>query len=215
MDPGPIFSTDIQPNHTLFTFCNIVLYFTANTFFPHHTINPLFSASRWDWHPHWIVGAKYLGCVVCRFHVVADAVNLYTAPLTKSASNTFRSDSLLLLDRLNLGFLPRENLLLCSSYLPLGVPNGSLLGEHQADFLAPLPGRRSTSARGVSHSQSFYLVIVFLILFLFAFLYRKYKKNSYSFHSCCFLCLLCSIKNPKKVSYSFYTVVLLLVHYDS
>ena len=33
MDPGPIFSIDIQPNHTLFTFCNTILYFTANTFF--------------------------------------------------------------------------------------------------------------------------------------------------------------------------------------
>ena len=32
--------------------------------------------------------------------------------------------------RLNLGFLLKENLLLCSSYLPLGVPNGSLLREH-------------------------------------------------------------------------------------
>ena len=29
------------------------------------------------------------------------------------------------------------------------------IGEHQALFLAPLPGRRSTSARGVSHSQFF------------------------------------------------------------
>ena len=33
MDLDPIFSTDIQPNHTLFTFCSTVLYFTTNTFF--------------------------------------------------------------------------------------------------------------------------------------------------------------------------------------
>ena len=29
-------------------------------------VNPLFSASRWDWQPHCYVGAKFLGCVVCR-----------------------------------------------------------------------------------------------------------------------------------------------------
>ena len=41
--------------------------------FPLDTFNPLFQQNRWDWQPHWIVGAKYLGCVVCRFHVVSDA----------------------------------------------------------------------------------------------------------------------------------------------
>ena len=109
--------------------------------------------------------------------------------------------------RYPLGFLLRENLLPCSSYLPLGVPNGSLLGQHQADFLAPLPGRRSTSTRGVSHSQSFYFVIVLLILFLFTFLYRKYKKISYSFYSSCFIYLLCSVKNTKKLVVAFISVM--------
>jgi hypothetical protein len=31
------------------------------------------------------------------------------------------------LDSINLGFLLRENLLLYSSYLPLGVPNGTVI----------------------------------------------------------------------------------------
>jgi hypothetical protein len=49
--------------------------------------------------------------------------------------------------RLNLGFLLRENLLLYSSYLPLGVPNWVVICPHQANFLAPLPGnlRRRSS----------------------------------------------------------------------
>ena len=34
--------------------------------FPLDTFNPLFQQNRWDWQPHWIVGTKYLGCVVCR-----------------------------------------------------------------------------------------------------------------------------------------------------
>ena len=36
MDPGPIFSIDIQPNHTLFTFCNTVFYLVQTLSF--HTI---------------------------------------------------------------------------------------------------------------------------------------------------------------------------------
>jgi hypothetical protein len=51
--------------------------------------------------------------------------------------------------------------------------------RHQSSFLAPLPGRKRISARGVSHFQSFYFVIVLLslfTLFLFASFYKKYKK---------------------------------------
>ena len=43
----------------------------------------------------------------------------------------------------------------------------------------PLPGRKRISARGVSHFQSLYFVIVLLSLFyfvLFASLYQKHKK---------------------------------------
>jgi hypothetical protein len=79
----------------------------------------------------------------------------------------------------------REDLLLCSSYLPLGVPNGLLLTHYQAIFLAPLPGRKKTSARGVSHAQSFTLLLFCFILFLLASFYQKYKKIS-SFYSCYF-----------------------------
>jgi hypothetical protein len=71
----------------------------------------------------------------------------------------------------------REDLLLCSSFLPLGVPNGVLSTRHQAIFLAPLPGRKKISARGVSHAQSFTLFLFCFILFLLASFYQKYKKN--------------------------------------
>jgi hypothetical protein len=59
---------------------------------------------------------------------------------------------------------------------------GFQLGAYYAPssiFLAPLPGRKRISARGVSGFQSFYFVIVFLTfftLFLFASFYQKYKK---------------------------------------
>jgi hypothetical protein len=60
----------------------------------------------------------------------------------------------------------------------LGLPTGH---QHYAptSFLAPLPGRKRISARGVSHFQSFYFDIVllsFFTLFLFASFYKKYKK---------------------------------------
>jgi hypothetical protein len=60
----------------------------------------------------------------------------------------------------------------------LGFPTGRLAPLTRI-FLAPLPGRKRISARGVSPFQSFYFVIVFLTfftLFLFAPFYQKYKK---------------------------------------
>jgi hypothetical protein len=58
---------------------------------------------------------------------------------------------------------------------------GSQLGGHlhaiKQIFLAPLPGRRRISTRGVSHFQSFTLLLFCFILFLLASFYRKYKKK--------------------------------------
>jgi hypothetical protein len=81
---------------------------------------------------------------------------------------------------INLSFILREDLLLCSSYLPLGVPNWVPKMHYQAIFLAPLSERKRISARGVSRFQSFYFVIVLIIsitLFLLASFHQKYKKN--------------------------------------
>jgi hypothetical protein len=46
-----------------------------------------------------------------------------------------------------------------------------------SSFLAPLPGRKKTSARGVSHAQSFTLFLFCFILFLLASFYQKYEKK--------------------------------------
>jgi hypothetical protein len=78
----------------------------------------------------------------------------------------------------------------CSSYLPLGVPNWVVICPHQALFLALLPGKKKISARGVSHAQS-------LLCFSFALLY---------------FCLHRFIKNTKKlVSFIVAFIYLLLV----
>jgi hypothetical protein len=48
---------------------------------------------------------------------------------------------------------------------------------HQANFLAPLPGRKKkTSARGVSHAHPLLCFKFCFILFLLASFYQKYKK---------------------------------------
>jgi hypothetical protein len=56
----------------------------------------------------------------------------------------------------------------------------SQLGAYYAPssiFLAPLPERKKISARGVSHFQSFTLLLFCFILFLLASFYQKYQKN--------------------------------------
>jgi hypothetical protein len=68
---------------------------------------------------------------VCRFHDAAGAklcpgrgaIYKLSGAVVKLASINLRKLVLSPTDSINLGFIPREDLLLCSSYLPLGVPN--------------------------------------------------------------------------------------------
>jgi energy-coupling factor transporter transmembrane protein EcfT len=61
----------------------------------------------------------------------------------------------------------------------LGVPHWSVIyiinTAPSTRFLALLPGRKTTSARGVSHAQ-FLLFLFCFTLFLLASFYQKYKK---------------------------------------
>jgi hypothetical protein len=59
----------------------------------------------------------------------------------------------------------------------LGFPT-SCSYKPSTSFLALLPGRKKTSARGVSHTQPFTLFLFCFILFLLASFYQKYKKIS-------------------------------------
>jgi hypothetical protein len=60
--------------------------------------------------------------------------------------------------------------------------------RHQDSILVPLPKRKRISARGVSHFQSLYFVIVFLSFFalFFYFFVSKIQKKISSFYSCYF-----------------------------
>jgi hypothetical protein len=114
----------------------------------------------------------------------------------KLASITFRSLVLSPTGSIYLGFTTEERLAVVLIIPSLGVPNWSVIyisiPHHQASFLAPLPGRKKISARGVSHAQSFTFFLFCFTLFLLASFYQKYKKKLVSFIDA-FTCLLLAL----------------------
>jgi hypothetical protein len=134
------------------------------------------------------VGAKYFGCVVCRFHVTADAGS---APCQKPASINLQKCFLSPTGRLNLGFILTENLPLCSSYLPLGVPNWAVSTAMKQFFWCRCRGERGF-LQGESLASNLFTLLLFCLLSLLYFclhFFQKYKKIS-SFIVLFFACLL-------------------------
>jgi hypothetical protein len=188
VDPGPFFYIAIAVYYllALFTFLQTITFY--------HSICLILCLQQtgeidnltvsWD---------KVLGCVVCRFHVDAGtkllpgrgAIYKFSGAVAKLASINLRKLVLSPTGSINLGFILREDLLLCSSYLPLGVPNRVVIYPYQGIFLAPLPRRKKISARGVSHFQSFTLLLFCFILFLLVSFYQKHKNFSF-FYNCYF-----------------------------
>jgi hypothetical protein len=85
---------------------------------------------------------------------------------------------------INLGFLLREKLaavlIIPSSWG--SQLDGDLHYQHRAAsrlFLAPLPGKKKTSARGVSHTHPLLCFKFSFTLFLLALFYQKHKKFSF------------------------------------
>ena len=196
-----------QPINTLFIYCSL-LY--CKHCFPHHTFNPLWSAkpvglltSLFSWGKvsfvlcagstlptsHSLTSSFWRHCQSRRHHQISSAVveERQTQHLQKRLSSPPGS--------INLGFILRENLLLCIIItLSLGYPT-----QTSSSFLAPLPGRRSTSARGVLSHTIFYFVFSFACFLFVCFLISKNtKKISCSFYSCCY------IQKHKKISCSLY-----------
>jgi hypothetical protein len=58
-------------------------------------------------------------------------------------------------------------LLLCSSYLPLGIPNWVVIYLHQAFFSGAVAGQKEDLCKGSLARSIFYFVIV-LLYFIFA-----------------------------------------------
>jgi hypothetical protein len=97
--------------------------------------------------------------------------------VTKLASITFLSLVLSPIGLIYLGFITEGRLTAVLITPSLGVPNWSVIYINTApstSFLALLLGRKKTSARGVSHAQSFTLFLFCFTLFLLASFYQKY-----------------------------------------
>ena len=166
-----------QPINTLFIYCSL-LY--CKHCFPHHIFNPLWSAkpvglttSLFSWGKvsfvlcagstlptsHSLTSSFWRHCQSRRHQQFSGAVveERQMQHLQKRLSSPPGS--------INLGFILRENLLLCIiTTLCLGYPT-----QTSSSFLAPLPGRRSTSGRGVLSHTIFYFVFSFAF-FLFCLL---------------------------------------------
>jgi hypothetical protein len=70
----------------------------------------------------------------------------------------------------------REDLLLCSSYLSLGVPNGLYL-QAIKQFSGAVAGEKEDFYKGILARTIFTLFLFCFILFLLASFYQIYKKN--------------------------------------
>ena len=151
------FTLIIQPTATLFSF---YLLQTNILLFPHYTSNSLFSArpvrlttSLFRWGQSILVvlcaGSTLLLTPVVRPANVS-GINLQKCFLPPTG-------------RFNLGFLLRENLLLCSSYLPLGVSQYSFIKEPSKIFR-----RRCRGGRSFLQGESLTLNLFTLFLFCFS-----------------------------------------------
>jgi hypothetical protein len=128
--PGPFFYIVITVYHllALFTFLQTIIFY--------HSIRLILCLQQTDKIDNLTVSwGKVLGCVVCRFHVAAGAklrprrgaINKLSRAVAKLASINLQKLVLSPTGSINLGFILRKDLLLCSSYLPLAVPNWAVI----------------------------------------------------------------------------------------
>jgi hypothetical protein len=68
---------------------------------------------------------------------------------------------------MNLGFILREDLLLCSSYLPLWVPNWTVIYTPSTNFSGAIAVEKEDFCKGSLSLPIFYIVTV-LLYFIFA-----------------------------------------------
>jgi hypothetical protein len=128
---------------------------------------------------------KVLGCVMCRFHVAASAklrpgrgaIYKLSGAVAKLASINLWKLVLSPTSSINLGFILREDLLLCLSYLPLGVSNWAVIYTPSSNFSGAVAGEKEDFCKGSLSLPIFYFVIV-LLYFTFACIFlSKIQKN--------------------------------------
>jgi hypothetical protein len=128
---------------------------------------------------------KVFGCVVCRFHVTVGAklhpgrgiVYKLSGAIAKLASINLRKLVLSPTGSINLGFILWEDLLLCLSYLPLGVPNWAVIYTPSSNFFGAVVGEKEDFCKGSLSLSIFYFVIVLLYFIFACIFFIKNTKN--------------------------------------
>jgi hypothetical protein len=78
---------------------------------------------------------------------------------------------------IKLGFILREDLLLCSSYLPIGVPNWAVIYTPSINFSGAVAGEKEDFCKGSLSLPIFYFVIVLLYFIFCLHLFIKNTKK--------------------------------------
>jgi hypothetical protein len=180
MDPSPFFYTVITVYHllALFTFMQTTIFY--------HLIRLILCLQQTGEIDNLTLSwGKVLGCVVCQFHVTAGAklrpgrgaIYKLSGAVAKLASINLRNLVLSPTGSINLGIILREDLLLCSSYLPLGVSNWAVIYTPSSNFSRAVAGEKEDFCKGSLSLPIFYFVIVFLyFIFACVFLSKIQKK---------------------------------------
>jgi hypothetical protein len=120
------------------------------------------------------VGAKYLGCVVCRFHVAAVAGS---APCQKPVNNNLQKWFLSPTGRLNFGFITEGKL---TVVLITPYSWGSQLvvnTTHQQVFWRPCRGERGF-LQGESLASNLFTLLLFFLVSILYFCLHLFIKNT-------------------------------------
>jgi hypothetical protein len=122
---------------------------------------------------------------VCRFHIAAGAklrpgrgaIYKLSRAIAKLASINLWKLVLSPTSSKNLGFIVRKDLLLCSSYLPLGVPNWAVIYTPSTNFSGAIAGEKEDFYKGSLSLPIFYFVVVLLYFIFCLHLFIKNTKK--------------------------------------
>jgi hypothetical protein len=180
MDPGPFFYVVITIYHllALFTFLQTTIFY--------HSIRLILCLQQTGEIDNLTISwGKVLNCVVCRFYVAAGAklrpgrgaIYKLSGAVAKLASINLQKLVFFPTGLINLGFILREDLLLCSSYLPLGVPNWADIYTPTSNFSGTVVGEKEDFCMGSLLLPIFYFVIVLLYFIFACIFFSKIQKK--------------------------------------
>jgi hypothetical protein len=180
VDPDPFF-------YIVITIYNLLALFTFSqtTIFYHSICLILCLQQTGEIDNLTVSWGKVLGYVVCRFHVAAGAklclgrtIYKLSRAVAKLASINLWKLVLSPTGSINLGFILREDLLMCSSYLPLRVPNWADIYTLSSNFSHAVAGEKEDFCKGSLSLPIFYFVIVLLYFIFACIFFIKNTKNS-------------------------------------